>query len=117
MTASSSVFEEKRNWPRPQSQWARHKNHCEGLQLFVLLTASLVRGRAVAKEISTRSSIPWVGWISEALRGDLSAITLAFSALCRNRANDFILQCFWPCIFLEQEINTKMESSLPLTWQ
>lgn len=82
------------------------------LQVFVL---PFIRRKAVAKEISTHSSMPWLGWISEALRGDLAAVTQVFSALCRNRANDFILQCFQSCIFLEQEANSKMY--LPLTWQ
>lgn len=84
------------------------------LQVFVL---PFIRGKAVAKEVFTHSTTPWLGWISEALRGDLAAVTQAFSALCRNRADDFILQCSQSCIFLEQEINTKMESSVPLTWQ
>lgn len=81
--------------------------------LFVLLTVSLLLGRAV----HSHSSITWSRQAHEALRGNLAAVTRAFSTPGTNRASDFILQCFWSCIFLEQEINTKMESSLPLTWQ
>lgn len=84
------------------------------LQVFVL---PFIRGKAVAKQVSTHSSMLQLGWISGALREDLTAVTQAFSALCRNRAYYFILHCFQSWTFLEQEINTKMESSLPLTWQ
>lgn len=83
------------------------------IRLFVLLTVSLLLGRAV----HSHSSITWSRQAHEALRGNLAAVIQAFSTLGTNRASDFILQCFWSCIFHEQEINTKMESSLPLTWQ
>lgn len=84
---------------------------------FITVNGVLGTGRAVAEEGAARSSSRGQDESGKP-RGEIRLPLPSLSLSCiRNRANDFIPRCFQPYIFLEQEINTKMESSLPLTWQ